>query len=124
MIEEWRKIRDVYGDYSVNNFGMIRNNRTGIILKRKDNGRNANLPCELGKQKSVSVGRIMWIAFHGDIGENDFVVCDDYRMHLGKLRLVSRSERTKQGGIARKLAYNPDEQPNYLLEFWLTRAWQ
>lgn len=65
MIERWAKIEEYDGDYSVSNYGRIRNNETGKLLKPciVSNGYLAVTLKKQRKRKSVRIHRLVAKAF-------------------------------------------------------------
>jgi hypothetical protein len=61
MSEIWNEIKGYEGIYSVSNYGNVRNDKTGIILKQELNwgGYNRVSLCLKGKYKRISVHRLV-----------------------------------------------------------------
>lgn len=67
LTQEWKDIRDYEAFYEVSNYGLVRNKKTGRILKTADAGKGylyVNLgKCDKGKTKNFKVHRLVAEAF-------------------------------------------------------------
>lgn len=96
MKEEWVKIIH-HSNYSVSNFGQVRNDRTGHILKACFNT-DGYLQLNLGKNKAVRVHVIVKESFHGPRPEGyeiHHIDGDRSNPELWNLQFVTRSEHLK-----------------------------
>jgi hypothetical protein len=100
-MEDWKVISD-YPNYSVSNFGNIRNDKTGKILKIQPNHQNycRVCLCEDGISKFISLHYLVY-KYHSNIEINDEIDhIDRNRLNnnISNLRIVDRQFQCRNVG--------------------------
>ena len=93
-MEEWKQIID-YPNYSVNNFGNVRNNKTGRILKPQSHNSGKYLGVDLGRGNRKTIHSLVGKTFLEKPDENveiDHIDLNGCNNHLENLRWVTRSQ--------------------------------
>ena len=109
MSEQWKPINGWHGRYQVSDRGRIRNAQTGHMRKIKPNGcTNLN---GFGRLKTVSVPRLVYTHFIGEIPEGQIVMQKIRGQGFGvdNLVLSTPSERMARTRAAHPKAYLYDD---------------
>ena len=83
-MEEWIKVPEEYGDYEINTNGIVRNSKTGHIMKPNYNSGYYRV----GLKKSIRVHQLMAICFLNHRPNGMKVVVD----HINNIRTDNRLE--------------------------------
>jgi hypothetical protein len=105
-METWRKIED-YDNYSISDFGNVRNDTTNKILKPNINrcGYKYVSLCENGKPKSRTVHRLVCVTFLNNPNDKscvDHINNDKIDNRKENLRWASKSENGRNACISSK----------------------
>lgn len=88
---EWKSVKNYEGLYEVSNQGTVRSIRNNIVLKTSGNrGYQRCILCNNGKQEIVSIHRLVYASFIGEL--NDSLVID----HIDGVKDNNRPENLQQ----------------------------
>ena len=108
-MEEYRIIKG-YENYSVSNFGIVKNNKTGKILKPKiDNGYKRLQLCKEGIQKFFGVHRLVGLMFIDNPDNKPFVDhidCNKQNNNVINLRWCTNQENQRNTNLSNKNTSN------------------
>lgn len=98
MEEEWKQITD-YENYSISNFGSVKNNLTNRILKPKIVNKYYMIDlCKNGTKKPASIHRLVGLYFLEKVEEKetiDHIDRNKTNNHISNLRWATKSEQQK-----------------------------
>lgn len=122
-MEQWRKIAD-YANYEVSDCGRVRNAKTMRVLKPHDNGYGYLTVglCQHGKQRTLRVHRLVFVAFVGGVPEGmeiNHIDEDKHNNRLENLEVITHADNMaygmrgrRQSNTMRKLVGRPITQYN------------
>lgn len=96
-MEDWKQIQD-YPNYSVSNFGNVRNDKTGKLLKINLNHQNycRVCLCKNGVSKFISLNRLVYSHFIEETElEIDHIDRDRLNNNINNLRCVTRIQNCR-----------------------------
>jgi hypothetical protein len=111
-IEIWRQIPGLKPHFEVSNLGGFRSNKNGVVreLKTRPGGKSkayklAFITLVDGKGTSMLLHRLVYLAFHGEIGpglEIDHIDDDCSNNRLENLQAITRSENMAKSWAKRR----------------------
>ena len=109
-MEEYRIIKE-YENYSVSNFGNVKNNKTDRILSQKINkhGYKGLILCKEGIRKYFSVHRLVGLMFIENPDNKplvDHIDCNKQNNNISNLRWATNQENQRNKNLSNKNTSN------------------